>query len=116
MANTDSILETTKKLVGLEPDYEEFDVEILTHINSVFFTLQQLGVGPVNGFSIDDDTAVWADFIVADQIQAVKSYMGLKVRLLFDPPTTSFTLDAMKNLALEFEWRLNVQQEGVRNP
>lgn len=112
----DSILDVTKKLVGIEPEYTDFDLDIITHINSTFFILQQLGVGPVDGFFITDSTSKWAEFIGTEQINAVKSYMKLKVQLLFDPPTTSFAIDALKAQAQEFEWRLNVQQEGVRNP
>ena len=109
----DSILDVTKKLVGIEPEDTSFDLDIITHINSVFFTLQQLGVGPYTGFSIVDNTTSWSDFIGADQINAVKSYMGLRVRLLFDPPATSFAIEAMSRQAEQMEWRLNVHQEGV---
>lgn len=109
----DSILDVTKKLVGIEPEDTSFDLDIITHINSVFFTLQQLGVGPYTGFSIVDNTTSWSDFIGADQINAVKSYMGLRVRLLFDPPATSFAIEAMTRQAEQMEWRLNVHQEGV---
>jgi len=79
--NDDSILETTKKLVGIEPDNTDFDTEIVTHINSVFFTLQQLGVGPKLGFMIMGSEETWSQFILLEQIMAVKSYMGLKVKL-----------------------------------
>lgn len=112
----DSILDITKQLLGIESTDTAFDLDIITHINSVFFTLSQLSVGPSGGFSIFDSNAKWTDFIGADQINAVKSYMVLKVRLLFDPPATSFALDAMKKQAEEFEWRLNIHMEGVRHP
>lgn len=113
---TDSILDTTKKLLGFESDYTAFDLDIITHINSVFFTLQDLGVGPEEGFTILDKTANWTDFIGTDQINAVKSYMFMRVRLMFDPPTTSFHLESLKKQAEEMEWRLNVRMEGVRYP
>lgn len=117
MAETaDSILDTTKKLLGLESDYTAFDLDIITHINSVFFTLQQLGVGPATGFSILDNTAKWTDFIGTENINSVRSYMALRVRLLFDPPSSSFALESFKQQAEEMGWRLNVQMEGVRNP
>lgn len=116
MADTDSILDTTKKLLGFESDYTAFDLDIILHINTVFFTLTQLGIGPVTGFSIVDKTANWADFIGAESIHAVKSYMGLRVRLLFDPPATSFVIEAFKKQAEELEWRLNVHMEGVKYP
>lgn len=109
-----SILDTTKKMIGFDWDYTAFDIDIITHINSVFFTLQQLGVGPEGGYSISDNTKTWADYMAGDNIEAVKSYMYLKVRLIFDPPANSFTQDAMKNAATEFEWRLNAHTEGVR--
>jgi hypothetical protein len=110
----DSILDTIKKLLGFEWDYTAFDIDIITHINSEFFVLQQLGVGPTNGFSISDNTKTWAEYIGPESIEAVKSYIHLKVRLIFDPPANSFTQDAMKNQAAEYAWRLNVQMEGVR--
>lgn len=117
MAETnDSILDTTKKLLGLDPDYTAFDLDIITHINSIFFTLNQLGVGPEKTFMILDKASKWEEFTGVEDIQAVKSYMALKVRLLFDPPATSFAIDAMKKAAEEFEWRLNIHMEGVRHP
>lgn len=113
---TDSILDTTKKLLGFDWDYTAFDTDITVHINSIFFTLQQLGVGPDTGFFIADNTATWSDFIGTDLINAVKTYMYLKVRLLFDPPATSFAIDAISKQAADLEWRLNVQQELIRHP
>lgn len=112
----DSILDITKQLLSIEVDDTTFDLDIITHINSVFFTLNQLSVGPAGGFFIVDRNAKWTDYIGADQINAVKSYMALKVRLLFDPPATSYATDAMKRQTDEFEWRLNVHMEGVRHP
>lgn len=110
----DSILDTTKKMLGFDWDYTAFDLDIITHINSTFFTLHQLGIGPAEGFSITDNTTTWTEFTTGANIQAVKSYMYLKVRLVFDPPANSFTQDAMKNQATEYEWRLNAHMEGVR--
>ena len=109
-----SILDTTKKMVGFDWDYTAFDIDIITHINSTFFTLQQLGVGPEAGFSITDNEATWDDYTAGNTIEAVKSYMFLKVRMLFDPPANSFTQEAMKNQATEFEWRLNTHREGIK--
>lgn len=111
----DSILDTTKKLLGLDPDYTPFDLEIITHINSAFFDLQQLGIGPEKGFIIQDREKKWSEFIAGEDINAVRSLMGLKVRLLFDPPATSFHLKAVEDQIAKFEWRLNVHMEGVRN-
>jgi hypothetical protein len=110
----DSILDTTKKMLGFDWDYDAFDLDIITHINSVFFTLQTLGVGPAEGFSIVDNTKTWSEFTAGENLNAVKSYMYLKVRLMFDPPANSFTQEAMNKQATEYEWRLNVHMEGVR--
>jgi hypothetical protein len=112
----DSILDNTKKMIGFEADDTGFDLDIITHINSVFFDLTQLGVGPDEGFSIVDNTAKWTEYFGENKIDAVKSYMYLRVRLLFDPPSTSFAIDAMNKQVEKFEWRLHVHMEGVRHP
>lgn len=110
----DSILDSTKKILGIDKDDTAFDVDILMHINSVFSTLSQLGIGPVTGFAIEDASTTWDEFLSGDlHLNSVKTYIYLRVRLLFDPPTTSFTIDAMKQQLQELEWRLNVQREGV---
>lgn len=106
-----SILISTKKILGLAEEYTAFDLDIITFINSVFAILTQLGVGPVEGFAIEDETAQWDDFIAPNQITAVKTYVFLKVRMLFDPPQTSFLIEAMNNQIAEYEWRLNVSRE-----
>lgn len=111
----DSILDTTKKMLGFDAEYTAFDLDILTHINSTFFTLQQIGIGPAKGFVITDRDATWGSYLAGDDISAVKSYMFLKVRMMFDPPTTSFANEAIKNQITELEWRLNVQSEGRMN-
>jgi hypothetical protein len=113
LSNADSILDTTKKLLGFESDYTAFDLDIITHINSVFSTLQSLGVGPSEGFMITDKEAIWDEFTGLDNLNSVKSYMFMRVRLMFDPPTTSFHLDSLKKMAEEIEWRLHVQAEEV---
>lgn len=110
----DSILNSIKKVLGLEPDYTPFDPDILLHTNSVFSTLNQLGIGPAEGFAIEDDTATWDAFLGSDlRLNSVKTYIYLRVRLLFDPPATSYLIAAMKEQVQELEWRLNVQREGV---
>jgi len=114
-----SILISTKKILGLAADYTVFDLDIITHINTAISTLTQLGVGPTNGFMINDDTETWADFIGEDlQNNAVKSYVYLKVRQLFDPPQTSYLIAATERQIQELEWRLNVHREetGWVNP
>ena len=104
-----SILTSIKKLLGVAEDYAEFDEDIMTHINSVFLNLTQLGVGPEEGFMIEDDTAVWEDFINDSiQLQAVKTYVYLKVKLLFDPPLSSSVTESINRMIAELEWRLNV--------
>lgn len=111
----ESILTSIKKMLGLDEDYTHFDTDIIIHINTIFMTLQQLGVGPPNGFTIRDKEDKWTDFIDTNQMEAVKTFVYLRVRLLFDPPTNSFLVDAMERQIREIEWRLNVQaeKEGV---
>lgn len=107
-----SILTSTKKILGIAESYTAFDLDIITHINSAFSVLSQLGVGPSEGFMIEDEAPVWNDFPVpTNQLMLVRTYVFLKTRLLFDPPTTSFLIDAMKNQINEYEWRLNVFRE-----
>jgi hypothetical protein len=109
-----SILNSTKKILGIAEDYTVFDLDIITHINSAFSTLTQLGVGPAEGFMIEDATAVWSDFIGDDiQYNSVKSYVFLRVRLLFDPPATSYLIAAYEKQIQELEWRLSVLREGT---
>ena len=103
-----SILTSIKKLLGVADDYTEFDEDIMTHINSVFLNLTQLGVGPEEGFMIEDNTAEWEDFINNSvQLQAVKTYVYLKVKLLFDPPLSSSVTESINRMIAELEWRLN---------
>ena len=111
----DSVLDTTKLLLGVEPEDTSFDVELITHINSIFFVLQQLGVGPKVGFSISDNATLWAAFIREDLVLGVKSYMYLRVKLLFDPPATGPLTTALENQIAQMEWRLNIQMEEVKN-
>lgn len=104
-----SILTSTKKILGIEESYTVFDSDIVMHINSVFSTLTQLGVGPSYGFMIEDADAVWSDFLGDDpRLNPVKTYVYLRVRLLFDPPTTSFLIASYQEQIKELEWRLNV--------
>lgn len=105
----ESILTSIKKLLGIEAEYTQFDADIIMHINTVFLNLTQLGVGPDEGFFIEDDTAIWEDFIGdSSQLQAVKTYVYLKVKLLFDPPLSSSVTESMNRMIAELEWRLNV--------
>ena len=109
----ESILTSIKKLLGIPEDYEHYDADIIMHINSVFMILNQLGGGPSNGFSITDKTAVWGNFISDnDNLEAVKSYVYMKVRLLFDPPLSSAVMECMNRMISELEWRLNSEAES----
>ena len=112
----DSILISVKKVLGLAAENTDFDSDIILHINSVFSILQQLAVGPDNGFYIEDDTATWSDYLGDDyaHVNMVKSYVAAKVRTLFDPPVSSAVLESLNRTCSEFEWRLNVAAENKK--
>lgn len=111
---SESILTSVKKNLGLDVSYTVFDPDIILYINSVFSTLNQLGLGPEEGFAITDATPTWSAFIGSDpRLNNVKTYMYLRVRMLFDPPQTSYLIDALNKQVLEHEWRLNVYREGT---
>jgi hypothetical protein len=108
----DSILNSTKKLLGIEADYTAFDVDIIMHINSVFAVLNQLGVGPAEGFMIEDDSATWTTYCGTDLNKNIlKTYMYMRVRILFDPPQTGFLLTSMQEQIHELEWRISIKRE-----
>ena len=109
----ESILTSIKKLLGIEEEYEHFDSDIIMHINSVFMILNQIGVGPSEGFSIEDAESVWSDFIpIESDLQAVKTYIHLKVKLMFDPPQSSAHIESINRMINELEWRLNVAADS----
>lgn len=109
----DSILNSIKKLLGIAADYTHFDTDIIIHINTIFMTLNQLGVGPSEGFRIEDSLATWDEYIEDDDnLDAVKTYMYLKVKLIFDPPLNASVQETMKQSIKECEWRLNIQAES----
>lgn len=109
-----SILTSTKKILGINEADENFDQDVLTHINAVFSTLNQLGIGPEDGYMIEDKTATWDAFLGSDKrLNSVKTYVYLRVRLLFDPPTTSYLISSLQEQLKEIEWRLNVYREGT---
>jgi hypothetical protein len=116
MADTisDSILTTIKKLLGPEEDITHFDVDIMVHINSAIMILTQLGVGPQDGYFITSKDNVWSEFIGTNEkkFQAVKTYIYIKVRLVFDPPTSATLVAALEKQAKEWESRLNYNAEG----
>lgn len=110
--STDSILDSTKKNLGIDPSYTVYDSNVVMFINSVFSTLNQLGIGPTNGYMIDDSTATWDAFIGDDlRLMQVQTYVYLRVRLLFDPPQTAHHGTAMKEQIEKLEWYLNVHRE-----
>lgn len=105
----ESILTSVKKMLGITEEDTHFDPDVIMHINSVFMVLNQLGVGPSEGFYIEDDGDEWTDFIPNNQqLDLVKSYIFLRVKLLFDPPASSTVLQSMNQMISEFEFRLNV--------
>lgn len=112
MELTNSILLTIKKMLGIAEEYHAFDIDIVVNINSVFLTLNQLGVGPDDPYHIEGEEEMWVDFLgdTWQDFPGVKTYVYLKTRLLFDPPTNSFLVDAMQRQATEFEWRLMEQK------
>lgn len=108
----DSILVSIKKTLGIEQDYTHFDPELILAINSVFGILFQLGVGSSReAFVIHDATDTWDDFMQDAQIETVKNYIAIKVKLLFDPPSSSSVLASYQELAKEFEWRCHIDAE-----
>lgn len=110
-----SILDDVKKMCNLAPDDHSFDIDVILHTNSAFTTLTQLGLGPEDGFMIEDATATWDDFIGTNpKFNAVKSYVYLRVRTIFDPPQTSYQIQAMKEQIEQLEWRLNVERETTQ--
>lgn len=109
----DSILTSIKKLLGIAEEYTQFDVDIINHINTVFMILTQIGVGPPEGFSITGAYETWGDFLSdSTNLEGVKTYVYMKVQLMFDPPTSSAKLDSAKRIIGELEWRLNLAGES----
>lgn len=109
-----SILKSTKKILGYSADYTAFDLDIMMNINSVFSDLNQLGIGPEEGFAIDGASEIWSDFMGDNlKLNSVKSYMYLRLRLLFDPPSTSFAIESMNKQVEKFEFRLNITREEI---
>lgn len=110
---TDSILQTIKSMLGLDVDCDDFDIDVITNINSALFSLNQLGVGPENPYIITGGEQTWTDFLgETTDFDACKTFIYFKTRLGFDPPGNSFVLQSMEKQINELEWRLNVQAEG----
>lgn len=112
----ESILTSIKKMLGIEDDYDHFDQDIITHINSTFNTLNQLGVGPEEGYIISGDKESWEDFLgeFIRSLAMIKSYVYLKVRMLFDPPSSSIVANAFNESIREYESRINTQVELMK--
>lgn len=114
MAEDESILNTTKKILGVGEDQTAFDLDIVTHINSAFSTLNQLGIGPTGGFFIDSAEEKWSDFGIPQAwLRTTRAYTFLKVKSLFDPPATSFHIDALERQIKEHEVRLMHYREEL---
>lgn len=112
---TSSILNSQKKLLGIDSEYKVFDDDLIMHINTIFGTLHQLGVGPSYQFSIDSADDIWSGFTTnGTLINEVKTYMYLSLRLLFDPPANSFVYSGMKQQLDEYTWRLTVKADEVK--
>lgn len=118
MALEDSILKSTKKVLNVDPSDTSFDLDIIIHINAVFVIIMQLGIGPPEGFMIEDDTEVWDTLdLPLKQLNLIRTYLFLQVRMLFDPPATSFHIEAMKNQISELEHRLSwTREEDIAYP
>ena len=117
----ESILTSIKKLLGIAEEYTHFDADLIIHINSVLSILTQIGVGPSEGFSIKDESSVWGDFIPENSNlelpairELIKSYIYMKVKLLFDPPLNSAVIESTNRIISELEWRIQVAADPVK--
>lgn len=111
----ESILTSIKKLLGIEAEYTQFDTDIIIHINGALMTLRQLGIGPDSGFRIMNDLETWESFLgEGADYEAAKIFVFIKVKLAFDPPTSSAAIEALKRQADEYEWRLQVQGDLMK--
>lgn len=112
----DSILVSIKKLLGIDASYTAFDLDVIVHINTAFAVLNQLGVGPADGFMIEGEEEIWDDYITDNNFSMVKTFVYLKVRLAFDPPTSTALIESMNNTLNELTWRLELEgQNGSSN-
>lgn len=108
----DSILTSIKEMLGIAEEYTHFDSVLIRHINSVFMILSQMGVGPPEGFTIQDADQVWSDFVSEEEnLEAVKTYMYHRVQLMFDPPASATVIEATNRIISELEWRLYTASE-----
>lgn len=109
----ESILISIKKMLGIEEEYDHFDMDIILHINTFFSVLHQMGVGPVEGFQIADKERTWTDYANISEVSLniVKNYIYMNVKLVFDPPSSSSTVETYNKLIKEYEWRLYTDAE-----
>ena len=105
----ESILTSIKKLLGIQAEYTAFDQDLIIHINTAFAVLNQLNIGPPYGFVIEDDTTTWDAYITSCNLTMVRSYIYMKVRLMFDPPTSGVLVESMNSMISELEWRLYLE-------
>lgn len=114
----ESILNSIKQVLNINADDKTFDVDVIMHINAAFSTLSQLGVGPQDGLFVTSEAQTWSSFEVPEnQLHMAKSYVFLKVKSLFDPPSTGFHTTAMDRQIEQFEWRLNMlREEALPDP
>lgn len=118
MNDQESIFLSTKKMLGISNEDSSFDSDLIMHINSVFSILNQLGVGPFDGFVITGEDETWDEFLVDDKknrLQMIKSYMYQRVKIIFDPPSTGVLNEALERQIKELEWRIEVQSDYARN-
>lgn len=110
----ESILKTIKQLIGCPDDFEQFDLDLIVHINSAFATLTHLGVGPKEGYRITGADNAWSEFEDdAQKLSLIKDYVYIKTRLLFDPPTSGSLMDSLKEQLKEMEWRLYMLYDTI---
>ena len=110
----DSILDSIKKLLGIQPEYRAFDEDLIIHINTVFAILNQIGIGPQEGFFIVDETTNWDEYMSDINQASVRTYVYLKVRLLFDPPGSGILVDSINRMISELEWRLYLEGDSPK--
>lgn len=108
----DSILESIKKLLGIPKEYEAFDADVIMHINTAFAILNQLGLGPEGGYGIEGYDEVWDDYIVSYNMSMIKTFIYLKVRLAFDPPSSTALIESMQRTLDELTWRLELEGQN----
>lgn len=108
----DSILASVKQMLGVTEDYDAFDLDIITDINATFMILNQLGVGPKGGFVISGNDETWPMLTDREDLSAIQTYVYMRVRLMFDPPSNSFIVESFNKQIAEFEWRLRLEVEG----